>query len=67
MGISPSRPDTGYGYIKFNKEDQNIQKVIGFKEKPILERAQEFLNSGDYVWNAGIFIWKVNSILKAFA
>ncbi|WP_343689613.1 mannose-1-phosphate guanylyltransferase [Chitinophaga sp.] len=66
LGITPTRPDTGYGYIKFaenGKED--IQKVVKFTEKPVLSKALEFLNSGDYVWNAGIFIWKAQSILNA--
>jgi mannose-1-phosphate guanylyltransferase len=67
LGISPTRPDTGYGYIKFDKIDGNgAHKVIQFTEKPVLEKAMEFVNSGDYVWNAGIFIWQANAILSAF-
>jgi len=66
LGISPRRPDTGYGYIKYEeKNTDEVHKVIQFKEKPSLEKAQEFLAEGNYVWNAGIFIWKVGSILKA--
>ena len=67
LGIEPSRPDTGYGYINYQKEDvSDIKKVKQFREKPDLETAKQYLASGDYVWNAGIFIWKVSSILKAF-
>ncbi|NEM97969.1 mannose-1-phosphate guanylyltransferase [Pontibacter burrus] len=67
LGITPSRPDTGYGYIQFIADgDQPIKKVKTFTEKPNLELAQMFLNSGDFVWNSGIFIWNVQSILRAF-
>lgn len=66
LGISPTRPDTGYGYIKYETaEEDGIHKVIQFREKPTLEKAKEFLSEGNYVWNAGIFIWKASSILKA--
>lgn len=66
LGISPSRPDTGYGYIKYDPKTQGeIHKVIRFLEKPNLEKAKEFVDSGDYLWNAGIFVWNVKSILKA--
>ncbi len=65
LGISPTRPDTGYGYIKYEKEQkEGLHKVIQFTEKPVLEKAKEFLTAGDYLWNAGIFIWKVSSILS---
>lgn len=67
LGITPTRPDTGYGYINFNKEGENgIHKVNRFTEKPPLDKAREFLASGDYIWNGGIFIWNVNTALKAF-
>lgn len=67
LGITPSRPDTGYGYIQYlDEEGQNIKKVKTFTEKPNLELAQMFLDSGDFVWNSGIFIWSAQSILKAF-
>ncbi len=71
LGIEPSRPDTGYGYIQFNdeityKEDARIKKVKTFTEKPNLEMAQSFLDSGDFLWNSGIFIWSLKSILNAF-
>ena len=66
LGIQPNSPNTGYGYIKFENDDSEIKKVINFTEKPDLETATKFLESGDYVWNAGIFIWSVKSIVKAF-
>ena len=67
LGIKPSRPDTGYGYINYHSENQGgIHKVAQFREKPDLETAKTFLESGDYLWNAGIFLWNVNSITKAF-
>lgn len=73
LGISPTRPDTGYGYIQYQDsrvENQGvpseIKKVNAFMEKPILAKAEEYLKSGDYVWNAGIFIWAVSSLKKAF-
>ncbi|NVO01391.1 MAG: mannose-1-phosphate guanylyltransferase [Bacteroidetes bacterium] len=71
LGITPSRPDTGYGYIQFNQdscylEEDKIKKVKTFTEKPGLEMAQSFLQSGDFLWNSGIFIWSLKSILKAF-
>lgn len=67
LGIQPSRPDTGYGYINYKHEGgSDIKKVNRFTEKPNAEVAQSFLDSGDYVWNAGIFIWSTNSIIEAF-
>lgn len=66
LGIKPSRPDTGYGYIQYKNEDAEIKKVKTFTEKPNLELAKTFLESGDFVWNSGIFIWSLNSINKAF-
>lgn len=69
LGIKPSRPDTGYGYIQFleKEEADGTHKVKTFTEKPQLEIAEQFLRSGDFVWNAGIFIWNAQSIVKAFA
>jgi mannose-1-phosphate guanylyltransferase len=68
LGIKPSRPDTGYGYIQYNSAtlDDEFHKVKTFTEKPNLDLAKEFLESGDFLWNGGIFVWSVNSILKAF-
>ncbi|TDE04690.1 mannose-1-phosphate guanylyltransferase [Flavobacterium hiemivividum] len=67
LGINPSRPDTGYGYINFQKEGvDGVHQVARFMEKPVLERAKEYLASGDYLWNAGIFVWRAQSIIKAF-
>ncbi len=71
LGIKPNRPDTGYGYIQFNEDitydkDRRIKKVKTFTEKPILEIAKSFLKSGDFLWNSGIFIWSLKSILDAF-
>jgi mannose-1-phosphate guanylyltransferase len=66
LGISPTRPDTGYGYIKFQQQTAEIKKVTAFMEKPSLEKAQSYLQSGDYLWNAGIFIWSAKGIKNAF-
>jgi mannose-1-phosphate guanylyltransferase len=67
MGIKPSRPDTGYGYIQYHEDHhKKIQKVKTFTEKPVLELAQKFIESGDFVWNAGIFIFSVQSVISAF-
>ena len=67
LGIQPSRPDTGYGYIQMGKEQiPGIFKVRRFAEKPDLETARQFVSSNEYLWNAGIFVWKAASILKAY-
>jgi len=70
LGIKPSRPDTGYGYIQFNNDSDlmmgDIKKVKQFTEKPNRELAEIFVKSGDYYWNSGIFIWKASTIIKAF-
>lgn len=71
LGIKPTRPDTGYGYIQFresekSEKDQRIKRVKTFMEKPDLEMAKFFLKSGDFLWNSGIFIWSLKSIMKAF-
>lgn len=66
LGISPSRPETGYGYIQYHTEKTFAKKVKTFTEKPELSLAKKFLESGDFVWNSGIFIWGVDAILKAF-
>jgi len=67
LGIHPTFPNTGYGYIEFDKSDiQVINKVSQFREKPDYDTAKEFLSQGNFLWNAGIFIWSVKSILDSF-
>ena len=71
IGITPNYPETGYGYINFTKgqnfkDSTNIYEVLRFVEKPTLEKAKEYLTSGQYLWNSGIFVWKVSTILKNF-
>ncbi|WP_221394882.1 mannose-1-phosphate guanylyltransferase [Dyadobacter sp. NIV53] len=65
LGIQPSRPDTGYGYIQYIPDKLTVKKVKSFTEKPHLELALQFLDSGDFLWNAGIFVWNVNAFKKA--
>lgn len=66
MGIKPSRPDTGYGYIQYETGDEadSVYKVKTFTEKPSLELARTFLKSGDFLWNSGIFFWNVQTICR---
>ena len=70
LGITPSRPDTGYGYIQFTEEfvatDKKAKKVKTFTEKPNQELALSFLDSGDFLWNSGMFIWSAKSIVLAY-
>ena len=66
LGIKPSRPDTGYGYIRFEEGGKEAHHVLNFTEKPQLEIAKAFVSSGEYVWNAGIFIFKASTIINAF-
>jgi mannose-1-phosphate guanylyltransferase len=67
LGIQPTFPNTGFGYIEFNKSDTNpIKKVNQFREKPDYETAKSFLAAGNFLWNGGIFIWSVQSITEAF-
>lgn len=67
LGITPTRPETGYGYIQVNDEEKDgINKVKAFTEKPNVELATKFLESGEFVWNSGIFLWNVDTILNAF-
>jgi len=71
LGIRPSRPDTGYGYIQYDysydhDDDHIVKKVKTFTEKPQIEMARQFLASGDFLWNSGIFIWRLKTILSAF-
>jgi mannose-1-phosphate guanylyltransferase len=68
IGIKPNRPETGYGYIQYleTEEHNPSLKVKTFTEKPNLKLAKTFLESGDFVWNSGMFVWKVKSLLDAF-
>ncbi len=66
IGIKPHRPETGYGYIQFHESEDEIKKVKTFTEKPELELAKTFLQSGDFVWNAGIFVWRSADIVESF-
>lgn len=65
VGIKPTRPDTGYGYIQVS-DNHPVSKVKCFTEKPNLELAQTFLQCGEFLWNSGIFVWKVRTIIEAF-
>ena len=64
LGMTPTRPETGYGYIQFEQKG-DICPVKEFKEKPNLETAKKYLESGDYLWNSGIFVWSLETICKA--
>ena len=67
LGIQPTFPNTGFGYIEFDKSDENsIKKVNQFREKPDYETAKSFLDQGNFLWNGGIFIWSAKSITAAF-
>ncbi|WP_373496592.1 mannose-1-phosphate guanylyltransferase [Aquiflexum sp.] len=67
LGIRPNRPETGYGYIQYISNHGNpVKKVKTFTEKPNIKLAKTFVESGDFVWNSGMFVWKANSIIKAF-
>ncbi|MET0636346.1 MAG: mannose-1-phosphate guanylyltransferase [Chitinophagaceae bacterium] len=68
IGIKPTHPNTGYGYIQHELPEAapNVYKVKTFTEKPNIELAKTFISSGDFLWNAGIFTWKVKNILDAF-
>lgn len=68
LGIKPWQPNTGYGYIQYEQYgvSDNVYKVKTFTEKPDLELAKTFITSGDFLWNAGIFVWKTKNILSAF-
>ena len=70
VGIAPTRPETGYGYIcawqdSVREPEEGLMAVAAFKEKPSLELAQAYLAAGNYLWNAGIFVWNVNTIVAA--
>ena len=67
LGIQPTFPNTGFGYIEFDKSDSNpIKKVNQFREKPDYQTAKSFLEAGNFLWNGGIFIWSVKAITEAF-
>ncbi|HOJ38256.1 MAG TPA: mannose-1-phosphate guanylyltransferase [Ignavibacteriales bacterium] len=66
IGIQPTRPETGYGYIEIDKNqpvEEKFYKVVRFTEKPNLEKAKEFLQTGNFMWNSGMFVWRVDTIL----
>ncbi len=68
LGVRPSRPETGYGYIQMKKDEKNseFREVKTFTEKPSLEFAKAFVESGEFLWNSGMFVWHINTILTAF-
>lgn len=68
LGIKPTHPNTGYGYIQYEQQSvsENVYKVKTFTEKPDKELAKTFLSSGDFLWNAGIFVWQIKNIIAAF-
>lgn len=67
LGIKSTRPDTGYGYIEFEKNDNNtIRKVKSFREKPDVSDAKKYVDAGNFVWNSGIFIWRLDVIIDSF-
>lgn len=67
LGIKPTFPNTGFGYIEYDKSDSNpIKRVNQFREKPNYETAKAFLDAGNFLWNGGIFIWSAQAIIEAF-
>lgn len=67
LGIKPTFPNTGYGYIEYESGDNSIVKFVSqFREKPDYESAKKFISSGNFLWNAGIFVWSTKAVLKAF-
>jgi mannose-1-phosphate guanylyltransferase len=67
LGIKPTFPNTGFGYIEYDKSDTNpIKRVNQFREKPNYETAKSFLDAGNFLWNGGIFIWSAQAIIEAF-
>ncbi|MBD5100773.1 MAG: NTP transferase domain-containing protein [Clostridiales bacterium] len=66
VGIKPTFAATGYGYIRYNKSEDNVKEVKNFVEKPDLETAKKYFKSEEYVWNSGIFVWKASVILEKF-
>ena len=66
IGITPTYPETGYGYINFGEEKGDVFEVKKFVEKPDLKTAKSYLSSGKYLWNSGMFVWKISSIMRNF-
>jgi mannose-1-phosphate guanylyltransferase len=68
MGVKPSRPETGYGYLKTAAAmgSDGCRKIEAFVEKPDLEKAKKFVADGNYLWNGGMFVWRAEVILAAF-
>ncbi len=67
IGIKPSKPETGYGYIQYGEQiNESVYKVKAFIEKPNIEMAQVFLHAEEFLWNSGMFVWSCDSILRAF-
>ena len=66
LGIKPTKPETGYGYIEAEKNSKEITKVISFKEKPDLKTAKEYLNAGNYFWNSGMFMFSIKTMQDEF-
>lgn len=66
LGMKPTRPETGYGYIQFGNGGDELRKVKTFTEKPNLEMAKVFLASGEFAWNSGMFLWRVDVIINQF-
>lgn len=66
IGITPTYPSTGFGYIQSENNDSEVKPVLSFKEKPDLKTAEEYIASGDYTWNSGMFIWKASVIMERF-
>ena len=64
IGIEPSKPETGYGYIRKGEKKENYYKVLKFCEKPSLEGAEEYLRSGEYVWNSGMYLFRIDTFLQ---
>jgi len=71
IGINPTFPSTGYGYIKFDKDsqdkyDKKAYEVLEFVEKPSFDKAKSYIKSGNYLWNSGMFVWKLDTIIQNF-
>ena len=67
IGIKPTYPETGYGYIKAKPGGGPVYPVDTFVEKPDIDRARQYYESGNYFWNSGIFVWKTSVILQQFS